>query len=128
MTRFLALLLAVFIGGPTCFCVGGEIAAPPPPSEHRCCHAEEGGKGEGHSSKEAPLGPCGCSKCLVQRDQAGDPPRVPTIPWSFAAPLLTELSHDITMRDTAFAWVNLIDTGPPHERQAIFVRHCALLL
>src|SRR5688572_16766930 len=128
MTRFLALLLAVFIGGPTCFCVGGEVAPPPPASEHGCCHAEEGGSAGEHSSKEAPLGPCGCNKCLVQRDQAGDPPKVPMIPLSFAVPLAIESTHDITIRTAAVAPGRLIDTGPPHERQAIFARHCALLL
>src|SRR6187402_3048955 len=104
MTRFLALLLAVFIGGPTCFCVGGEVAPPPPPSQHGCCHAEEGGSSAEKSSKDAPLGPCGCIKCLVKRDLAGDPPKVPTIPWSIAVPLVIDSTHDITVRAAAFAF------------------------
>jgi hypothetical protein len=130
MNRFLAILLAVFIGGPTCLCVGSEVAPPPPVANHSCCHADGEASGSASSSKHehAPANPCGCNKCLVKRLQAGDPPQVPAITWTFSPPLLTESCHDILMRDAAPAPAWLIDTGPPHERQAIFARHCALLL
>src|SRR4051812_11365106 len=124
MTRLLALLLAVFIGGPTCFCpAAAEVAPPPPTSSHNCCHADDSAAPTEHSSKHAPTAPCGCNKCLVKRAQASDPPQIPSITWSFATPVLTEWTHDIAARPAVCSPAWLIDTGPPHERQAIFTRH-----
>lgn len=71
--------------------------------------------------------PCACNKCLVKRDLANGPVHAPPATWIQAAPIVFVLERLIA--DTYVAAVHFaIDTGPPHDRQAMVLRQGALLL
>jgi hypothetical protein len=128
MKRLLALALAAIIGGPTCMCLAGSAMAPPPPQQHACCHAAHDADGQDAPAKSSPKAPCDCNTCLSKRSLANDAPQVPSNTWTLAPAVALVDGHAFSLHEHT-AWSSfLIDSGPPHERKAIFVRHCALLL
>jgi hypothetical protein len=127
MKRLLAVVLAALIGGPTCLCLAGSDAASPPPPQSVCCHAQDSAEQE-PPAKSSPDAPCDCNKCLAKRTLANEAPQIPSITWTAAPALIPHEGRAFSPHESAAGRSFLIDTGPPHERQAIFVRHCALLL
>jgi hypothetical protein len=128
ISRVLAVLLAVFIGGPSCFCLA-EVGSPAPSAPLRgCCKVAHRAVNEAHSSKPAPADSCHCNKCLVKRTLANDAPQIPSVAWMTAPAVIPAHGHEFPVSEWT-AWSRfLMDTGPPHERQAIYSRHRALLL
>ena len=128
MHRLLAVLLAVFIGGPTCLCSGGSAAPPPAAPQEDCCQTAHHTGTADHSSKPVPQTPCGCNKCLAKRTIANDPPQAPAIAWTAAAPIVIFHTDDFLVSSGAALPRFVIDSGPPHDRRVILARHHALLL
>lgn len=127
MKRLLTFVLAALIGGSTCMCLAGSEEAPPQ-QQHACCHAAQDAAELDAPAKSAPKAPCDCNMCLAERILANDAPQVPSITWTPAPPAIPVEGHAFSLKEHIVWSSFLIDTGPPHERQAIFVLHCALLL
>lgn len=125
-TRLLSLLLALIITGPNCWCRESDAKRTSSAVEHSCCHSAA-------NTKQAPFetgkseAPCSCNKCLSKRNLANAPVQAPALTWSFVTPLSAIWEHATVTTETVTPRFPM-DTGPPHERQAIFARYCALLL
>jgi hypothetical protein len=121
-------VLAVFIGGPSCFCFaegGLQKASTPEPG---CCKLAHRAADQTHAPKPAPVDSCHCNKCLVKRTLANDAPQIPSITWIATPALIPAQGHEFPVSEWTAGSRFFMDTGPPHERQALFERHCALLL
>src|SRR5688572_7217284 len=124
MRRFVAVLLAAFISGPTCLCLAGSSLVQPASSGHECCQEAHG------APQNAPADvPCECHKCLVKRTLADAPVQPPAIAWTATAPLLSDWKQELSgIIAPTPALRFLTGSGPPHEPRADLVRHRALLL
>lgn len=128
ISRVLAVVLAVFIGGPSCFCFAEDGLHQPSAPQPGCCRLAHRAADQTHAPISAPVDSCHCNKCLVKRTLANDAPQIPSITWIPAPTLIPAQGHEFPFSEWT-AWSSfLMDTGPPHERQALFARHCALQL
>lgn len=124
----LSLLLALIVAGPTCWCQQADAKPVAPLAAHDCCQKGKAGAGQAaHERTSAPDVPCSCNKCLVKRDLASSQVQAPAIAWAMLH--VEFLNVRLLFRDVPTSAPRPVtDTGPPHERQSILARHCALLL
>ena len=123
-SRLLALILALLIGSPVCWCCA-QSAAPVKKAVRSCCERKKEQENSRPAGRNAP---CPCSSTMIQRDIAKSTMNVP--PPVLAAPAPVEfgefVSHLIPL-ETSFV-IPWNDTGPPHERVPVYLRQQSLLL
>lgn len=124
-SRLLALALTLIIGSPACWCC--ERSAPQPAkAKHACC--EQSAPDESLPAAPDRKDPCPCGSSMIRREMAKSVVDVP--PPNFASlfppPVCEYATPALPMVTRAVPYFH--DTGPPHERLPIFLRHHALLM
>jgi len=124
-SRLLALVLALIIGSPACWCCAQSIPQPTK-AKHSCC--EQSGQDESRPAAPAPKDPCPCGASMIRREMAKTIVDLP--PLQFAGLDLAPVSESLvlTAPQVTQATPYFYDTGPPHERLPIFLRQHALLM
>lgn len=119
-SRLLALILAIIIGSPACWCCA-QSAPQPEKTKHSCCE---------QSAPAAPAqkDPCPCGTSMIKREMAKAGIDVP--PPNLLVTALAPNCEPCVMLapSVALASVHFYDTGPPHQRLPIYLRQHALLL
>jgi hypothetical protein len=122
-TRLLALVLALIIGSPACWCCA-QAAPQPKKAKHSCCEQSA----PEDSRPATPKDPCPCGSSMIRREMAKTiidvPPPAPTLP------LVILLGGALIETPLPPARVTAVfnDTGPPDGRPPIFLRQHALRL
>ena len=122
-SRLLALVLALIIGSPACWCCA-QSAPQPEKAKHSCC--EQSAPAE--SQPAAPKDPCPCGSSMIKREMAKTIIDVPSPNLDVLA--LVPLAGPVMLTTSSVTRTvsHFYDTGPPHERLPIFLRQHALRL
>jgi len=124
-SRLLALVLALIVGSPACWCCA-QSAPQPAKVKHSCC--EQSAPDESLPAVPAPKDPCPCGSSMIRREMAKTvvdvpPPNIASLHLppvcEFAWPVLPLVERAVPY---------FHDTGPPHERLPIFLLQHALLM
>lgn len=109
----IAVMLAIFIAGPACCCLGMTQPVKQKQAEHSCC----GGK-----TKEQKEGACACTTAKHQKVAEKDTP-LPALCYATLPPS-PGVTVPVVMADrtVALAPVPVFDTGPPRLRLAVLQR------
>jgi len=124
-SRFLALVLALIIGSPACWCCA-QPAPQPQKAKHSCC--ERSSTDENQPAAPAPKDPCPCGSSMIKREMAKAFVDVPP-PNLVVVDLVPEFGAVVSLLPAVTQVVPYFyDTGPPHERLPIFLLQHALLM
>jgi hypothetical protein len=122
-SRLLALMMALLIGSPVCWCCA-QSDAPVKKAARSCCERKREKEQETGSKKES----CPCSKTVIQRDVAKNAMVVP--PPMLAAPIalaVVEILPRVVFHE-ASCEIPWNDTGPPQRSVPVYLRQQSLLL
>ena len=127
--RITALVLALFVASPACWCCAEQPAAKSPVKRHSCCEQKAENESAPAQSGDQRKAPCPCALSQTKRDQQSVQTAVPTPTWTLAA-VVPAFQEEVLMAPTmglnGMSRVPL-DTGPPDSRPPLYKRYLALL-
>ena len=127
--RLTALVLALFVASPTCWCCGKEAPAKTPVKRHACCEKSAAEESPSTTSSDQKKDPCPCSFSQTKREQQPVQTAVPAASWTLAAivPSFQDQPLPVCVHDRAGMPGIPLNTGPPDTRPPLYKRYSALL-
>lgn len=124
-SRLLALILAVFIGSPTCWCCAQPVAQDSAPAaEHSCCAKK---KQQHEPVKDGER--CPCTMSQAQRGVEAMKTVVPAVPVAtLPVAIIAEQIFSLPQLIAEDARTTFHDTGPPQKGEPVFLRQHSWLL
>ena len=132
--RLTALVLALFVASPTCWCCAeGSQPQKPTAKRHSCCEQKAAEASADCHSTPSPKNdgkePCPCSMSQTKRSQQPVEVAVPSPEWTLALPTFTISDETLSVPTSGHrqSTGHLHDTGPPDNRPPLYKRYLALL-